>query len=405
MSLTRATLTLLAGSALAQAIPLLLGPWIARLYTPAEYGQFSLVWTVASNLAVVGCARYEFALALETGAQGAAELLALCLRVLLGVTAVALVASGAWVLWADLPIAAALPLAVLAGAASQALAQWAARAGRFAALAWARVVQWGGGAVVQVGFGLLQAGPWGLIGGATLATGAAAALQARPAPSGGWRGLLASQQLREMARKHRDFPLLNTPHAFAGALQDTLAIALLTAWLGAPEAGAWALALRYLKAPASLVGGALAQSLYPQLARNTTPQQALSLVRKSFAVLAAIALPLLLLLLLAGPWIFEIAFGAPWRAAGELARSLAPYVALHFIASPLSVVPMAWGVQAWALKLALVGQLVFIAGLAVGLKLGGLVGAGWGVSAATACYFGYFFWALLRKVPEHKETA
>ncbi|WP_457445588.1 lipopolysaccharide biosynthesis protein [Roseateles sp. P5_E4] len=393
-SLTRATLTLLAGSALAQAVPLLLGPWIARLYTPAEYGQFSLVWTVASNLAVVGCARYEFALALETGEEGAAALLALCLRVLLAMTAMAIVVGGAWMIWADLPVAAALPPAVLAAAASQALAQWEARAGRFGVLAWGRVVQWGGGAIAQVGFGLLQAGPWGLIGGATLATAAAAALQAQPAPLRGWRGLLAPQPLRAMAEKHRDFPLLNTPHAFAGALQDTLAIALLTAWLGSPEAGAWALALRYLKAPASLVGGSLSQALYPRLTQTESRSEARALVRKKLLLLTAIALPLMLALLAFGPWLFATVFGPEWRGAGELARSLAPYVALHFIASPLSVVTMAWGAQAWALKLALVGQAMFIGGLAAGIYLGGLAGAGWGVSAAMLLYFGYFFWAL-----------
>jgi O-antigen/teichoic acid export membrane protein len=394
MSLKRATLTLLAGSALAQAIPLLLGPWIARLYTPAEYGEFSLLWTVASNLAVVGCARYEFALALETGEEGASALLALCLRMLLAMTAMAIVVGAAWMVWADFSLAAALPLVVLALAASQALAQWAARAARFTVLAWGRVVQWGGGALAQVGFGLMQAGPWGLVGGAALATAAAAALQAQPAPAGGWRALLASRPLRGMAEKHRDFPLLNTPHAFAGALQDTLAITLLTAWLGAPEAGAWALALRYLKAPASLVGGSLSQVLYPRLTQAGSRGEARELVRRKLLLLAAIALPLMILLLAFGPWLFATVFGPEWRGAGKLARSLAPYVALHFIASPLSVVMMAWGAQAWALKLATAGQLMFVGGLAAGIYLGGLAGAGWGVSAAMLLYFGYFFWAL-----------
>ncbi|WP_422012237.1 lipopolysaccharide biosynthesis protein [Roseateles sp.] len=401
-SFSRATLTLLVGSALAQALPLLLGPWIARLYTPAEYGQFSLVWTVAGNLAVVGCARYEFALALQTDDRRAAALLALCLRVLLAVTAVAVLAGAVWRVWAGLSVAAALPLAVLALAASQALAQWAARAGRFAALAWARVVQWGGGALAQVGFGLMQAGPWGLVGGAALAAGGAALLQARPAPAGGWRGLLAPQPLRELAHQHRDFPLLNTPHAFAGALQDTLAIALLAAWLGEPAAGVWALALRYLKAPASLVGGALSQALYPQLARATQPGEALALVRRTLALLTLIAVPLGIGIALAGPWLFETFFGVQWRAAGLLAQALSPYIALHFVAAPLSVVTMAWGLQAWSLKLALVGQLLFVGGLAAGLWLGGLVGAGWGVSAATACYFGYFFGGLLRRAPSRE---
>ncbi|KQW42108.1 MULTISPECIES: lipopolysaccharide biosynthesis protein [unclassified Roseateles] len=390
----RSALTLLAGSALAQALPLLLGPWIARLYTPAEYGQFSLVWTVASNLAVVGCARYEFALALETGDKDAASLLALCLRMLLAMTAMTVLVGAAWMAWADLSLAAALPLIVLVASASQALSQWAARAGHFMALAWGRVVQWGGGALAQVGFGLLQAGPWGLIGGAMLATAAAAALQARPAPAGGWGGLLDSQPLRALAHKHRDFPLLNTPHAFAGALQDTLAIAMLAAWLGSPEAGAWALALRYLKAPASLVGGSLSQVLYPRLTQAASLAEARSLVRRNMLLLGAIALPLMLALLALGPWLFEAVFGPEWRGAGELARSLAPYIALHFIASPLSVVLMAWGAQAWGLKLALVGQVLFVGGLAAGLHLGGLAGAGWGVSAAMLLYFGYFFWAL-----------
>ncbi|MFG6468669.1 lipopolysaccharide biosynthesis protein [Roseateles sp. BYS87W] len=403
MSLTRATFTLLAGSALAQTLPLLLGPWIARLYTPDEYGQFSLVWTVASNLAVVGCARYEFALALETEESGAATLLSLCLRVWLAVVAAAVLMGAVWMLWANLALAAWLPLAVAAASASQALGQWAARAGRFGALAWARFVQWGGAAVAQVGLGLMQAGPWGLLAGATLGAAAAALIQARPAPTGGWRGLLGEHAWRESARQHKDFPLLNTPHAFAGALQDTLTLALLTAWLGGAEAGAWALALRYLKAPASLVGGAVSQVLYPQLTRSTCAGQSRTLVQRHLMLLAALALPLMAVLLAGGPWLFGLAFGPEWAAAGELARSLAPYVAFHFIASPLSVVPLAWGCQAWALKLAAVGQFVFLAGLGVGLALGGLVGAGWGVSAVTSCYFGYFFWGLLQRAPVIEE--
>ena len=74
-SLLRATLTLLAGGALAQALPLLLGPWLTRLYSPDEFGQFAMVWTLAVNVAVVGCARYEFALPLEAE-EGQAGLLA-----------------------------------------------------------------------------------------------------------------------------------------------------------------------------------------------------------------------------------------------------------------------------------------------------------------------------------------
>jgi hypothetical protein len=74
------------------------------------------------------------------------------------------------------------------------------------------------------------------------------------------------------------------------------------------------------------------------------------------------------------------------------------------VAAPLAVVTLAWGAQAWALRLALVGQLAFVAALAAGLKLNGLAGAGWGVSIAMTLYFGYYFvrlatWPLTEKEP------
>ena len=76
------------------------------------------------------------------------------------------------------------------------------------------------------------------------------------------------------------------------------------------------------------------------------------------------SLPLVGALWLFAPAAFAWAFGEPWRDAGELAHALALYIGLHFVASPLAVVTMAWGAQAWALKLSLVGQGLFIAALA-----------------------------------------
>jgi O-antigen/teichoic acid export membrane protein len=232
-----------------------------------------------------------------------------------------------------------------------------------------------------------------LIAGPLLA-GAATLAVLRWRWRGGWG--LRWQRLKTTALVHRQFPLLNTPHAFAGALQDTAAVALIAAWQGPAAAGFWGLTLRYLKAPATLVGGAVSQALYPKLAqagdRATADSRAATV--RVMATLAAIALPIVLLLVAFGPWAFEHAFGAPWRGAGELARALAPYIGLHFIASPLAVVTMAWQAQGWALRLALVGQAMFVAALAIGLAVGGLQGAGWAVSAAMALYFGWYFWKL-----------
>ena len=313
--LLRATLLLVSGGVLAQALPLLLGPWLGRLYSPAAFGHYTLFAAVAANLAVVACGRYDFALPLERDETQARDLMALCLRLLLGtvllsgLSAVALVAFGAPAYWAWLPLAVAMAGAV------QWLTLWLTRAQRFGALSTSRFVQYGGGALAQVAGGLAQLGTAGLVIGPVLASAAALGGLLRPAPVGGWSSLWrgAGSGWRAAARKHREFPLLNTPHAFAGALQDTLAVALVAAWTGDAAAGFWGLGLRYLKAPASLVGGAVSQALYPRLV-NASPDDARAAVRRVMGTLALMAVPLVGVLMLFGPDLFAIAFGEPWRS-------------------------------------------------------------------------------------------
>jgi len=395
--LLRATLTLLAGGVLAQALPLILGPWLTRLYAPDDWGRYAAFAAVAANIAVVCCARYDFALPLVRDDAEARDLMALCLRVLLIV--VALAGLLGLVLHATRALSHALwlPLAVLAAGAAQWLTLWASRAQRFAALSASRVTQYGGGAVAQLAGGVAQIGVAGLIAGPVLAGAATLPWLMRPAPLGGWRGLwrVPRDRWQAVARRYHDFPFLNTPHAFAGALQDTLAVAVLIAWSGDAAAGFWGLALRYLKAPATLVGGAVSQALYPKLA-GADPVQARAAVLRVMRTLALFAIPLGGMLLVAGPDLFALAFGERWRMAGELARALAPYIAAHFVASPLAVVTLAWGGQAWALKVALVGQLMFVSALLLGLIVGGPILGAWAVSAAMTLYFGFYFVALAR---------
>lgn len=392
VGLRRATFTLLAGGLAAQAIPLALGPWLTRLYTPEDFGSYHLFAAVAANVAVVACARYEFALPLARDDAEATSLRALSLWLLAGCTLLAALGGAAWAWHSGQHWPLWLPLAVLALGAVSLATLVATRAQRFRALAAGRVLQHGGGALAQAGAGLAQAGVSGLILAPLAAALATAALLRLPL-RGWWQ--VSRQQLVAVARRHREFPLLNTPHAFAGALQDTLAVSLIAATLGPAAAGFWGLTLRYLKAPATLVGGAVSQALYPRLAAGgQVTAAARADVRRVMLALAAVATPLVLALWLAAPWAFARVFGPQWQAAGDLARALAVYIGVHFVASPLAVVTMAWNAQAWALKLALVGQGVFVLSLAAGLAWGGLRGAGWAVSAGMALYFGWYFWRL-----------
>ena len=405
--LARTALGLTASGALAQALPLLLGPWLTRLFSPAQFGQFTVFATAAASIGVVACARYEFALPMVAGEADARDLMALCLRILVVVTlittlpAVLLWAAGQGSFWL------LLPAFVMSYGASQWLTLWATRAERFRGLSAARVTQYGGAAVLQAAGGMFQGGVWALILGPVAASTSAALLWLRhPQPLGGWVGLwrVPRQQWLGVARRYRDFPMLNTPHAFLGTLQDTLSVFIIIAATGEASAGFWGLALRYVKAPASIVGFAVSQALYPRLSR-LEGEEARSALREVMSGLGLAAIGLVVVLFAAGPTLFAWIFGERWRAAGELARALSPYVGVHFVASPLAVTTMAWGQQRWALRMALFGQAAFLCALAGGLLVGGLLGGAWAVSAVTVVYFCWYFVSLDRRVPTASAVA
>ncbi|MCW5656389.1 MAG: oligosaccharide flippase family protein [Burkholderiaceae bacterium] len=389
--LWRATLTLVAGGSLAQLVPLALAPLLTRQYSPDQFGTYHLFAAVLVNAAVVACARYEFALPMAADDAEAGRLRALCLRILTACTLASVlpawlwaVATGAlWPLW--LP-----PGIALLGLVSLASLN-ASRERRFRAMAVARVVQHGGGAALQALFGWWQAGVTGLIVGPLLAAAAALAWLRLPLS----QDALQPAAVSDVARKHRDFPVLNTPHAFLGALQDTVSVALIAGIAGPAAAGAWGLCMRVLKAPATLVGGNLSQALYPQLSGLGATLPARAAVAQTIGVLGAMGALWTVLLWWAAPALFVWAFGDQWHQAGDLGRALSLYIGMHFVASPLAVVTMAWNAQRFALRLALVGQLLFVVALAAGLLLDGLVLGGWIVSAVMALYFGWYFARLL----------
>ena len=408
--LWRAILTLLTGGALAQLLPLLLGPFIARLFTPEAMGVFTQFTTIAATIAVAACLRYDWALPMAQDEGEARALVALALRIAFAVTLLCIPVALTLHAMDLLPLPLLLPLAVMFSAVLQLLMMWATRSQRFQALAVSRVLQWGGAAVLQLalGYGLWRGSTgaplgsdeaWALIVAPLVAQLVAAFWLLRPPPGGGWRIVLppAPRELRNAmraaAQRHRDFALINTPHAFLGTLQDALAVALLVSWSGEAAAGFWGLALRYLKAPATLVGAAVSQAIYPRLV-GASPDAARRLVRQTMLLLALIALGLMVVLMVAGPWLFELVFGPAWREAGELARALSPYIAAHFVAAPLAVVTMAWQAQRWAFRWALVGQVAFVLALALGLRTGGLLGGAWAVSCVMIPYFGWYLYRL-----------
>lgn len=150
----------------------------------------------------------------------------------------------------------------------------------------------------------------------------------------------------QLAKEHRDFPLLRTPQNLINGFSQGLPVLLLASFFGAAAAGQYGIALTVLGMPAGLIGGAVMSVFYPRITEAIHHgEDARSLiVRATLGMAASGALPFIVVVF-AGPYLFALVFGAEWRTAGVYAQLLAPWLFLQYINKPaVSAIP-ALGLQ------------------------------------------------------------
>ncbi|MEL6843811.1 MAG: hypothetical protein AAFP02_11430, partial [Bacteroidota bacterium] len=102
--------------------------------------------------------------------------------------------------------------------------------------------------------------------------------------------------------------------------------------------GQFTKAERILNLPPVLVSMPIGRVFYQEATRisQEEPAQLWPLSKRTFWQLAGLGLPVLIVIMLWGPELFEFVLGEVWYTAGEYARWLMPWLYLTFIASPLS---------------------------------------------------------------------
>ena len=340
----RATVKVVAGTGAAQLIAIIASPVLTRLYSPSDYGIYSVAVSILV-LSVVTCLRYEFAIPLPKDDVAAANLLALSLVANVGMsllTAVVLLVFGPWLLalfGASVlsPYVGLLALAQFGVGLASALVNWAIRSKDFSEIAVNRLYQSGALVGVQVGLGAVGFGAPGLLLGTVAGSIAGSLRLARSA----WRRNAADFRrvtragMLVVAKRYRRFPIFSSWSALLGQLGLRAPFLLLVAFYGTDVGGQYALAERLCYLPLTLVAGSVGQVFIGEGARlaHEQPDELQRLFRHTTWNLARVAVGPAILLAVGAPFLTGLVFGEAWQEAGVFVAILVPMFYVAFVAT------------------------------------------------------------------------
>ena len=344
----RGVLAILGGTAGGQALALVSAPVLSRLYSPSDFGLFTVLASLAAIVGTVAALRFELAVPLperERDAQGLVALGLMSTGLTFVLTSVLAAAAGShlarafnqphlmtW-LWC-VPVIAAVMGAYLV------LNQLAVRQRRYGAIGRRNLLQAVAMVATQVAAGLTDLKAGGLVLGLGVgqATSAVSLVNGSGLFTGEAREGRQRHRLIQIARRYRRFPLLLAPSGLLNVLGLQLPVILIAYWYGGSTAGWLGLTQRVLSLPVMLVGTAIAQVYIAELARASRDD--LTRASRLFVVasqrLLVFAGAAALVLMVVAPSLFGLIFGARWTTSGEYAQALAVGLAAQLVAVPVS---------------------------------------------------------------------
>ena len=345
----RNVITLMTGTACAQALPIAVGPVLTRLYTPEDFGVVAIYMAIASILGVLVTGRYELAILIPKQDRDAINIAALSavlsvfisgLLLLVVITfnqaIVQLLAApelSDWLYW--------VPASTLLSGIYQSLNYWSNRKCQYKRLAISRTAQSGSTSLAQLAAGTAGAGTTGLVGGQLTGDALSTAVLVRLIYQEDKALIQSIQRSRiiALAKKYFNFPkYLMIAHGLNTA-SSQIPVMLLGTLFNSATAGFYTMTQRVMGTPMSLVAGALGdvfrQEASYAYAHYGNCKAIYTKTLKRLLIMASI--PFLVFFFIA-PKLFAFIYGEEWRIAGEYARILTPMFFLKFITSPISQV-------------------------------------------------------------------
>ncbi len=339
-------LTLLTGTTLAQALPILLSPILTRLYTPEEFGQLGVVVAITAIFGIVSGWRMEFAIMQPKSDGDAFRICSLTLILSFfnaGLLLILLMLLNEKLVVhlddAILEMIYLVPLAVAFMGVCQSLNYLNNRFINYKLIAKGKVLQSIANVSTSITYANIGSGSLGLVLGHVI--GQLVHLTMMSQTYIKWLKGKASPKyhlLRSyvLLKKYKKYPLISAP----GALVDTISLQTPVIFVNkvfeSTVAGYFSFIYRIIGGPLGLVSAAISQVLLQKI--TAEKNNAFNNIYKLVRILSIPAIFTILIINLYGESIFAFLFGENWRLAGGYAAIISFSIAIRFMITPLTMV-------------------------------------------------------------------
>lgn len=335
------------GSVIARIVGLFTAPLITRLYLPEDYGVLSVFTAFIGVAGSIATLRYEVTIPLPEKENVANNLLRLSFLITTILSSIIALGTVFWGDWIALNFSIThvrnyfwvIPVSFFGAGIYQALSFWATRHKYFKVITKTSITQTLASRTVKIGFGAMGVTPLGLLLGlvTTSFVGITSLLRKLLKDIPDFFKKFNWNEIKGAAVSYKKFPIYQTWSQLLLGFGTHLPVIMITAIYDTKIAGLYGLAHGMVNMPMGLIGNAVSQVYYAEIAKygkgNSSKiyKLTMSIMKKMFLVTI---IPFFILII-SGPWLFSFVFGENWFEAGVYARILAVIILARLVTSPI----------------------------------------------------------------------
>lgn len=335
---------LMSGSVIAQIISILISPVITRLYTPSQFGIYTLVLTAISIFGPVICLKYDMGIVMAKTVRETYSLiklsifLSLPLSIIISVIYGLVFMSGNFQglqLWG---IIFTINVLLLGYGLNNILLAYNNKNRQYKLISSVTIVKTLINNVLLVISGFLKFGVIGLLGSQVISTFSGLWVQSRNVRANLTQ--LRKINIRDMKNvfiNNSSFPLFNATSALVTTTVYSSINLFVAIVYSVQQLGFYSLSYRVLGIPFVIISANIARVFFDYASKDLVAKGNYSKIfNKTLLILVLTIVPIITFLGVWSPWLFSIVFGETWEVAGIYVRLLAPMFAIRLISESLT---------------------------------------------------------------------